>query len=148
VSAVIRACAILARSFDSGSGNAGLGIPHQDALEASVAARTEHDAMMAAVQSAEQRELAALSELDECRAELKEAKSLHENALTNCMHVRDERDTARAEADQYYSAGLRQGEELDALQTKVARAVKLLEIAQRMSPGVYERIVAALEALR
>lgn len=43
MSAIIRACAILARSFDSGSGHAGLGIPHQDALEASVAARSEYD---------------------------------------------------------------------------------------------------------
>ena len=43
MSAIIRACAILARSFDSGSGHAGLGITQDAALEASVAARTEYD---------------------------------------------------------------------------------------------------------
>jgi chromosome segregation ATPase len=83
VSAIIRACAILVRAFDSGSGHAGLGITPDDAREASVAARTEHDANAAA--------------LRECRAELASVQEVCSRQLDVLIERTEALESARAE---------------------------------------------------
>lgn len=78
--AIIRACAILARSFDSGSGHAGLGITHESALEASVAARTEYDQLRDALSASGAAHLRAVEERERAKMALAAVEAEREAA--------------------------------------------------------------------
>ena len=87
-----------------------------------------------------------MAELDECFPDTKHTER-EMSLLEQLQKAESERDTARAEADQYYAAGLRQGEALDTLQAKVARAVAALAANQNIHTW-QTGITAALAALR